>query len=159
MPPAERSWTNHPNLADSHTDEEDKMVSWLNWLPLPCPKINERKDSISYCQRFSFVLYRLPSKETVLLVPKDKTVHTTDFSRPVCLCPLVAKPEKLCLPNTHRFLLFLKKGIDCNGCYCFAFNQKENFIKQVEAAVEALRQSMEKVVLSNVFSLPYKGML
>ena len=35
---------------------------------------------------------------------------------------------------------------------------KENFIKQVEAAVEALqRQSMEKVVLSNAFRLPYKG--
>ena len=109
-----------------------------------------------------FVLYRLPGEETVhCLYQKDKTVHTTtDFSEAgFVFAPFVAKTEKLYLPNTHRFSFIPeKKASIATAAIALPLTQKENFIKQVEAAITALaRQSMEKVVLSNAFRLPYTG--
>ena len=109
-----------------------------------------------------FVLYRLPGEKAVhCFYQKDKTVHTTiDFSEAgFVFAPFVTRPGKLYLPNTHHFSFIPeKKSTKATSAFSLPLTQKENFIKLVGAAVNALEeQAMEKVVLSNAFRLSYSG--
>ena len=109
-----------------------------------------------------FVLYRLPGEEEVLcLYQKDKaTFTTTDFLETgFVFAPFVQKTEKIYLPNTHKFSFFPETNLSsATADGALPLIQRKAFMLQVEAAVKAIeRQSMEKVVLSNAFNLPYSG--
>ncbi|MGB1448503.1 MAG: isochorismate synthase [Flavobacteriaceae bacterium] len=111
-------------------------------------------------QHRPFVLFRFPGQAGMhCYYQHDQAAHyTQDYSEEgFVFAPFVAQAQQLYIPATHQKDFSLVKATPSSSIK-LPLSGKAAFVEKVAAAVEAIAfTSLEKVVLSNAFSLPYNG--
>lgn len=112
-------------------------------------------------QKFPFVLFRFPQEEEIhCFYQKDEREYTTrDFTEEgFVFAPFVVQQEKLMIPRTHHKVFTLPPISLQQSSVKLPLVNQTTFTQEVANAVTQIDKGLlEKVVLSNAFTIPYTG--
>jgi len=112
-------------------------------------------------QHNPFVLFRFPGQARMhCYYQQDQAAHyTQDYTEEgFVFAPFTAQAQQLFIPATHQREFSLPEATPATSSLKLSLRDKAAFVEKVAAALEAIAlTSLEKVVLSNAFSFPYKG--
>lgn len=112
-------------------------------------------------QQHPFVLFRFPQQKKVhcYFQLENDTYWTTNFEEEgFVFAPFKKQQKQLMIPATHQRTFTLEVPETNKDLPTLPPEAKQSFIKTVQNAVDNISTtSLEKVVLSNAFDLPYTG--